>query len=93
MNLSHSYAKLKTWHFSDLAIIKSWICPECGADHIRNVNAAINLKENAIKTVGQGMSEFRPVEGVEDLAMLALQIGASEETENLAGDGLNVLTL
>ena len=73
--------------------IRSWICPECGADHIRDVNAAINLKENAIKTVGQGVSEFRSVEDVEDLAMLALQIGASEETENLAGDGLNVLTL
>ena len=61
--------------------------------HIRDVNAAINLKQNAIKTVGQGVSEFRSVEGVEDLATLALQIGASEETENLAGDGLNVLTL
>ena len=72
---------------------KSRICPECGANHIRDVNAAINLKENAIKTVGQGVSEFRSVEGVEDLATLALQIGASEETENLAGDGLNVLTL
>ena len=73
--------------------IRSWICPECGANHIRDVNAAINLKENAIKNVGQGVSEFRSVEGVEDLATLALQIGASEETENLAGDGLNVLTL
>ena len=73
--------------------IRSWICPECGADHIRDVNAAINLKENAIKKIGQGVSEFRSVEGVEDLATLALQIGASEETENLAGDGLNVLTL
>lgn len=73
--------------------IRSWTCPECGAEHIRDVNAAINLKENAIKNVGQGVSEFRSVEGVEDLATLALQIGASEETENLAGDGLNVLTL
>ena len=30
---------------------------------------------------------------VEDLATLALQIGASEEAENLTGDGQNVLTL
>ena len=73
--------------------IRSWICPECGAEHIRDVNVAINLKENAIKQVGQGVSEFRSVEGVEDLATLALQIGASDEAENLAGDGLNVLTL
>ena len=73
--------------------IRSWICPECGANHIRDVNAAINLKENAIKTVGQGVSEFRSVEDVEDLATLALQIGASGETENLTGDGQNVLML
>ena len=73
--------------------IRSWICPECGADHIRDVNAAINLKENAIKQVRQGVSEFRSVEGVEDLATLALQIEASEESENLTGDGQNVLTL
>ena len=73
--------------------IRSWICPECGAEHIRDVNAAINLKENAIKQVRQGASEFRSVEGVEDLATLALQIGASDEAENLTGDGQNVLTL
>lgn len=73
--------------------IRSLVCPECGAEHIRDVNAAINLKMNAIKQVGQGVSEFRSVEGVEDLATLALQIGASEETENLTGDGQNVLTL
>ena len=73
--------------------IRGWICPECGAEHIRDVNAAINLKENAIKTIGQGVSEFRSVEGVEGLATLALQIGASNEAENLTGDGQNVFTL
>ena len=29
--------------------VRSWICPECGAEHIRDINAAINLKQNAIK--------------------------------------------
>ena len=53
--------------------------------------AGANLK--SIKNVGQGVSEFRSMEGVEDLATLALQIGASEEAENLTGDGQNVLTL
>ena len=74
--------------------IRSWTCPECGAEHIRDVNAAINLKENAIKKIGQGVSEFRSVEGVEGLASLALAIvGASDEAENLTGDGQNVFTL
>lgn len=73
--------------------VRSWICPECGTKHDRDVNAAINLKENAIKQVRQGVSEFRSVEGVENLATLALQIGASEEAESLTGDGQNVLTL
>ena len=40
------------------------------------------------------MSEFRSVEGVEDLASLALAIvGASNEAENLTGDGQNAFTL
>ena len=73
--------------------VRSWVCPECGTEHVRDINAAINLKENAIKQVGQGVSEFRSVEGVEDLATLALQIGASDEAENLTGDGQNAFTL
>lgn len=74
--------------------VRTWTCPSCGAEHIRDVNAAINLKENAIKQVGQGVSELMSVEGVEDLASLALAIvGASDESENLTGDGQNVLTL
>jgi putative transposase len=52
-----------------------------------------SLSYKILKQVGQGVSEFRSVEGVEDLATLALQIGASDETENLTGDGQNVLTL
>ena len=74
--------------------IRSWTCPECGAEHVRDVNATINFKMNAIKTVGQGVYEFKPVEGVERLAELALAFsGASDETENLTGDGQYVLTL
>ena len=74
--------------------VRSWICPECGAEHIRDINAAINLKMNAIKKIGQGVSEFRSVEGVERLAELALAFsGASDGAENLTGNGQNVLTL
>jgi putative transposase len=74
--------------------IREWTCPNCGEHHIRDVNAALNLKENAIKTVRQGVSEVskKSVESVEGLAMLALQAGAFDETENLTGDGQNVFT-
>lgn len=74
--------------------IREWTCPNCGEHHIRDVNAALNLKENAIKTVRQGVSEVskKSVESVESLAMLALQAGAFDETENLTGDGQNVFT-
>ena len=73
--------------------VRNWVCPECGTEHVRDLNAAINLKMNAIKQVRQGVSEFRSVEGVEDLATIALQIGASNEAENLTGDGQNAFTL
>ena len=45
--------------------VRNWVCPKCGTEHVRDVNAAINLKENAIKQVGQGVPEFRSVEAVE----------------------------
>ncbi len=49
---------------------------------------------NAIKNIGQGVSELRSVEGVETVTELVLAYsGASDETENLTGDGQYVLTL
>ena len=52
--------------------VRSWICPNCGSEHIRDVNAAINLKMNAIKRVRQGVSEFRSVEAVEKASWLCV---------------------
>ena len=67
---------------TDLTLsVRHWICPVCHTDHNRDINAAINLKNNAIKILSEGQ-EFRFVEGVEKLASLALvQFGASVETE------------
>ena len=31
---------------------RNWTCPECGTNHVRDVNAAANLKKNALSTLG-----------------------------------------
>ena len=63
---------------------RTWTCPSCGEHHIRDVNASINLKNEALN-IRMRRAEFRSVEDVEDVHMLALQalsIGASVETES-----------
>jgi putative transposase len=67
---------------TDLTLsVRHWTCPVCHTEHDRDVNAAINLKLNAIKILREA-EEFRSAEGVEGLASLALaHFGASVETE------------
>lgn len=63
---------------------REWICPQCGEHHIRDYNASINLKNEALKLVPMRRGEFRSVEDVENIHSLVLQalnIGASDETE------------
>ena len=60
---------------------REWVCPSCGEHHIRDVNASINLKNEAIKILMR-REEFKPMESVEDIQSLVLQaldIGASDE--------------
>ena len=63
--------------------LREWTCPSCGTFHIRDHNASINLKNEAIKlSVPMRRGEFRSVEGVEDIQSLVLQalsIGAFNE--------------
>ena len=60
---------------------REWTCPSCGEHHIRDVNASINLK-NEVLNIRMRRAEFKPMESVEDIHMLAMQalnIGAFEE--------------
>ena len=63
---------------------REWTCPSCGTFHIRDYNASINLKNEALN-IRMRRAEFRSVEGVEDIQSLVLQaldIGASDESES-----------
>ena len=73
---------------------REWTCPSCGTRHIRDHNASINLKNEALN-VRMRRAEFRSVEGVEDiylLVMQALDIGASDETESTTCESVQKLT-
>ena len=64
---------------------REWTCPNCGEHHIRDYNASINLKNEALN-VRMRHAEFRSVEDVEDIQSLVLQalsIGASDESERI----------
>lgn len=67
---------------SDLTLsMRHWLCPVCHTEHNRDLNAAINLKNNAIKILREA-EKFRSAEGVKRLVSLALtKSGAFIETE------------
>ena len=70
------------YKFKNLTLnIRKWTCPDCKTSHIRDVNAAINLKNNAIKILLEEQ-EFKSVESVENKTeTFSVLVGAFDESE------------
>lgn len=77
------------WKYENLTLdVRKWTCPNCKTTHVRDHNAAINLK-NYIPTQHR---EFTSVDTdyVKNLADLALQSNAVFEAETVIGDNTDI---
>lgn len=72
---------------------RKWTCPNCGKEHIRDVNAAINLKNYKIPTQHRELTSMESEENLKELALEALTSRADAEVESRFRESLHTTLL
>lgn len=76
------------WKFENLTLdVRKWTCPKCGKTHIRDHNAAINLK-NYVPTQHRESTSVDTENYVKSLACEAMMSSTVDETETMIGDNI-----